>query len=62
MYLIRADRSHIRVQSGGGGSSVSSDICSVIVDLKYAEPTGESNELGETYEQIYTDISDVKTF
>lgn len=48
MYLIRADRSHIRVQSGGGGSSVSSDICSVIVDLKYAEPTGESNELGET--------------
>lgn len=62
MYLIRADGSQIRVHSGGGSSSVSGDICSVIVDLEYTEPTGESNELGEIYEQIYTDISDVKAF
>lgn len=62
MYLIRNDGSHIRVRSGGGSSSVSGDICSVIVDLEYEEPTGESNELGEIYEQIYTDISDVKAF
>lgn len=62
MYLIRNDGSHISVRSDGGSSSVSGDICSVIVDLIYEEPTGESNELGEIYEQIYTNISDVKAF
>lgn len=62
MYLIRNDGSHISVRSDGGSSSVSGDICSVIVDLIYEESTGESNELGEIYEQIYTDISDVKAF